>query len=125
MIGKILGEIFGQSELDTIVVAKGVCEPSRRPITALFKQYGVKLYGINESVEYAQLNGKDVPALFVAVVKVSKKQVVWAEYLLLRSKRFILMSEPKHPKNRVWAEKHRALPPSWNGRPVRELSCSD
>lgn len=111
---------------ETIVVAKPVCSPARHIITKMFQQYGVKIIRYREHKESATLNsGEKVPALFVAKVTVSSKQAVWAEYLLLRSKQFFLRSQPLNKRNREWAEKHDAMPESWNGKPLIEKSCKD
>jgi hypothetical protein len=116
MIGKLIDSLKGY---ESITVAKPYCIPARQQITGIFKEYGVKSYGIKEHIEYKN----KIPALHVATVKVSSKQAVWAEYLLLRSKKFLLWSTPKNRKNLEWARKHKAMPQSWNGKPLREKGC--
>lgn len=112
-------------KIEKIVVAKPCCSPARNTITRIFKEYGVKIYGLTETEKLVTIDGKKVPALFIATVKVSSKQVVWAEYLLLRSHQFMLWGKAKHPRNEEWALKHNVMPESWNGKPLIEKGCSE
>lgn len=108
-----------QPATETIVVAKPYCQPARGIIESIFEKYGVKLHGYKEKLEYIN----DIPGLIEATVKVSGKQAVWAEYLLLRSHHFMLMSKPKNKRNLEWATKHNVMPESWNGKPLIEIGC--
>lgn len=116
-------EMFGifSSSTETIVVAKPYCTPARGIIEGIFAKYGVKMHGYKEKLEYIN----DIPGLIEATVKVSSKQAVWAEYLLLRSQQFMLMSKPKHARNAEWATKHKQMPVSWNGKPLIEVGCKE
>lgn len=108
----------------TIVVAKAVCLPARHPITEICKQYGIKILGYSEKNETIKLAGYgEVPHLQLSKITVSAKQAVWCEYLLLRSKKFFLYSQPLNARNKEWAEKHSAMPESWNGKPLIEKTC--
>lgn len=106
---------------ETITVAKPCCTPARGIIEQIFNKYGVKLIGYEEKYKYRGY----LPSLIEAQVKVSAKQAVWAEYLLLRSHQFMLFSKPKHPRNFEWAKKHNVMPESWNGKPLIEKNCKD
>lgn len=121
---KFLTEIFEdnlpKATTETIVVAKPYCQPARGLIENIFSKYGVKLHGYKEKIEYVN----DLPGLIEATVKVSSKQAVWAEYLLLRSHQFMLMNKPKNQRNLEWASKHNVMPESWNGKPLIEKGCN-
>ena len=106
---------------ETILVAKPYCTPARQTITGIFNHYGVKLLGLKEKLTYEN----DIPALIEATVTVSSKQAVWAEYLLLRSQKFMLMSKPKNKRNLEWASKYNVMPESWNGKPLIEKGCKE
>lgn len=112
-----------KSNFRTITVAKPYCVPARNSITGIFQHYGVKQFGIEESVHTVKHKGEQIPALIIAKVKVSAKQAVWAEYLLLRSKRFILWGKAQDKRNEAWAAKHKAMPAAWNGKPLIEKNC--
>ena len=110
-----------ESPTETIIVAKPYCQPARGIIESIFEKYGVKLHGYKERLEY--IDG--IPGLVTATVKVSSKQAVWAEYLLLRSHHFMLRSQPKNKRNLEWASKHNVMPESWNGKPLIEVGCKE
>lgn len=112
------------SKYETLVIAKPLCGPSRPHIQEIFNAYGVKLYGYKEWCHIVDWKGEKVEACYLAKMKLSKKQIVWAEYLLLRSHKFFLWDKPKHPKNEAWATKHNVMPQSWNGKPLKEVGCS-
>jgi len=107
----------------TIVVAKAYCTPARHPITAICNAYGVKLLRFKEHVEMLDYLGINLPHRTIAEVTVSAKQGVWMEYLLLRSKKFFLVSHPLNERNREWASKHHVMPEAWNGKPLIESGC--
>lgn len=117
----LIQEFRSTCKTETILVAKPYCTPARETITGIFNQYGVKLLGLKEKLTYIE----DIPGLIEATVTVSSKQAVWAEYLLLRSHKFMLMSKPKNARNLEWASKHNVMPESWNGKPLIEKNCKE
>lgn len=121
----VLEEFRPKPKKETIVVAKPVCTPARQDIEQIFSQYGVKLLSYKETTKNVEFNYKMVPGLYIATVEVSAKQAVWAEYLLLRSQKFMLWSKPKNERNLEWATKHKQMPPSWNGKPLIEVGCKE
>lgn len=121
----VLEEFRPKPKKETIVVAKPVCTPARQDIEQIFSQYGVKLLAYKETTKNVEFNYQIVPGLYVVTLKVSAKQAVWAEYLLLRSQKFMLMSKPKNARNLEWATKHKAMPTSWNGKPLIEVGCKE
>lgn len=135
MFNSFLSDLFGSKASTksskptkpnvTIEVAKPYCMPARNHITGLFKQYGIKLHGYKEAIEYVEYRDRKVPGYRLIKVTVSAKQAIWAEYLLLRSKKYMLWSTPLHPRNLEWATKHKSMPPSWNGKPMIEKSCEE
>jgi hypothetical protein len=122
---EFLSELFNdyrpKPTKETIVVAKPYCTPARDIVTAICDQYGVKLLGFSEKVNYLDW----ITVLHSTNITVSSKQAEWAEYLLLRSKRFMLMSKPKNKRNFEWATKHKQMPDSWNGKPLIEVGCKE
>lgn len=116
-------ELFGKPSTETIVVAKPLCQPSRPLIQDIFKTYGVKLIDYHEKFEQVKHDGELINALILSYCKVSSKQAVWAEYLLLRSHKFMLWSKPKNEKNLEWANRHNVMPSAWNGKPLIEKGC--
>ncbi len=121
----LIKEFRPKPKTETIVVAKPVCTPARQDIEQIFSQYGVKLLSYKETTKLVEFNYKMVPGLYIATVEVSAKQAVWAEYLLLRSQKFMLWSKPKNERNLEWATKHKQMPPSWNGKPLIEVGCKE
>lgn len=128
MIGRnmfdFLTDLFSDSDKpkkETIVIAKPYCTPARDVVTKIFDQYGVRLLGFSEKVNC--IDG--FPYFTQAKVTVSSKQAIWAEYLLLRSQKFMLMSKPKNKRNFEWATKHKQMPDSWNGKPLIEVGCKE
>ena len=128
MIGRnmfdLIAELFSDSDKprnETIIVAKPYCIPARDVVTKIFDHYGVKLLGFSEKVNY--IDG--LPYFTQAKITISSKQAIWAEYLLLRSQKFMLMSEPKNKRNFEWATKHKQMPDSWNGKPLIEVGCKE
>lgn len=117
----VIEEFRPKSKTETIIVAKPYCTPARETITGIFNQYGVKLLGLKEKLTYID----NIPGLIEANVTVSSKQATWAEYLLLRSHKFMLMSQPKNKRNLEWASKHKVMPESWNGKPLIEKNCKE
>ncbi len=93
----------------TISVAKGLCSPARGAITGTLKPYGVKVLRISEYKD-PTLDGY----MHCADVTVNDKAAAWAEYLLLRSGRFQLLSKPINPDNEKWALKwNKKMPRPW------------
>lgn len=98
-----------------IVVAKPVCAPMRSVITGALDPYGI-VY--RASYEYAikTIDPRKLPKgeiersgglvmCYVAKIQVRERAAVWAEYLLLRTHRLMLLSTPKHPRNARWVAK--------------------
>lgn len=117
----LLQDIRVKKQIETIIVAKPYCSPARPIVEEIFKTYGVKLLGYRDRLEYIG----SIPSIHKARITVSSKQAVWAEYLLLRSNKFMLMSKPKNKRNLEWAKKHSAMPESWNGKPLIERNCKE
>ena len=98
-----------------IVVAKPICAPMRSVITGALDPYGI-VY--RASYEYAikTIDPRKLPKgeiersgglvmCYVAKIQVRERAAVWAEYLLLRTHRLMLLSPPKHPRNARWVAK--------------------
>lgn len=118
-----LSDLFSDPNYITLTVAKPLCTPARKAITGIFSHYGVKEFGIKSKTHIVKHKGEDKPAIQIVQVKVSKKQAVWAEYLLLRSKQFILWGKAQNKRNADWASNHKAMPEAWNGKPFIEKGC--
>lgn len=114
-----------ESVTKTIVVAKPICTPARDEIIQIFKHYGVKVHDLKQIIEMIEFEGKTIPGLYKASVTVTSKQAEWAEYLLLRSHKFMLWSKPLNKRNLEWASRHKLMPPSWNGKPLIERNCKE
>lgn len=108
-----------------IVVAKPICTPARIIISAALDPYGVN-YECNESIVLRQLNPlklpkgtepqtDDSPLCYVAHVRVKENAAQWAEYLLLRTHKFVLLSPPKNPRNAQWVARFNVgdMPKPW------------
>ncbi len=120
----LLKELFGEPG-KKIVVTKGLCAPSRNTVTGMFKQYGIKILDYEEHIEQILHNGKYIPVYYQATIKVRPQQAVWAEYVLLRSKKFLLKSKPLDKRNFAWANKYNGvMPPSWN-KPIIDKGCKE
>lgn len=107
----------------TIIVANGMCAAIRPQVLTALKPYGfnplhVESYAQTEDGRRAEdgatLIGNDRPLCNVAEVTVSSAAARWCEYVLLRSKRFSLMSRPLDERNEVWAAKWNTLPRAWS-----------
>lgn len=116
---------FFPRKTQTIVVAKPMCIPARTEVTKIFDQYGVKILNMKQSIQMVDFEDKKIPGLWLAKVTVSAKQAEWAEYLLLRSHKFMLWSKPLNAKNLEWADRHNVMPQSWNGKPLIEKNCKE
>lgn len=104
-----------QEQWTEIVVAKPVCAPMRSVITGALDPYGV-VY--RASYEYAikAIDPRKLPKgeierkgglvmCYVAKIQVRERAAVWAEYLLLRTHRLLLLSAPHDPRNARWVAK--------------------
>lgn len=131
----------------TITVAKPYCCPARSIITKALQPYGVKIHGISERTEKAELRGFLrrmkveartwdnlkfgpgaviwLPMAIVAEVTVNEAAAGWAEYLLLRTGKLYVPGRYVNAKNAAWAERHGGqMPPAWNEKkPWIETSC--
>lgn len=105
-----------------IVVAAGLCVPMRERIARTLAPYGV----VHEARNGGWLDACGGPTIDpnfarvdTGVVLVRDQAAAWAEYLLLRSGRFRLLSSPLDPRNARWALQ-------WGGampRPWVEAGC--
>lgn len=105
-----------------IIVSQGMCSPIRGQVLTLFDPYGfkrlrVESYALTESGRRGQdgvgyVDNEPVQCN-VAEIHVSPQAARWAEYLICRSGKFLLMSQPIDPRNEVWAAKWKHLPPAW------------
>ena len=89
-------------------------------MTAL-NTYGVKVHDYREKLESLEFEGGIVPAFHAATFKVSGKQASWAEYLLRRTQRLVIIAGSVDGRNEAWAMK-------WEGKmpkPWIEKSCND
>ena len=86
----------------TIVIGWGACTPMRpKHVLSALKPYGVK---VEKLIVDGQTTGSE------AQITVSDAAAEWAEYLILRSGKFGLLSPPLNPKNIKWAAKWQTLP---------------
>ena len=94
-----------------IVVSKGYCTPARPLVEKTLTGYGVGILEISETTRDLPIVG---PIKQVAVVTVGSAQAAWAEYLLLRTGKLSLESQPQNRRNAEWAARHRGkMPPQW------------
>lgn len=101
-----------------IIVAQGLCSPIRPKILATMAPYGfvnVKIRAWAEDENGGNRRGDDdcMAPRHVAVVSVNPQAACWAEYVLLRSKQFRLMSKPLDARNIKWAARWETLPTAW------------
>mgnify|MGYP001437011395 CR=1 FL=1 len=100
----------------------GYCSPKRNVLTGLFKQYGIKDFKVTETLEKDK---NDYPLYFYLTADVNTTQANWAEYLILRSKKFTIVGDLYNEKNRQWADKS-GMPTAWKDKkPLIEKSCSE
>lgn len=106
-------------KIESIVVAKGYCLPSRSALTGILSPYGVWF----DAPLADTLGPKDpdlkIPQYQTAVIFVKAKQAKWAEYLILSAKtpngagKFQVLSKPKDRRNAAWAARRSGLPMPW------------
>lgn len=114
-----------QERWTEIVVAKPVCAPMRSVITGALDPYGV-VYRVSFHYAVRPINPSKLPkgeverkgglvTCYVARIQVKEQAAVWAEYLLLRTHRLMLLSAPKHPRNVKWVAKFdlNDMPKPW------------
>jgi len=109
-------ETLFRPDTETIAVATAICTATRTKITGVLSPYHVRHEISHEYIVRDTSTG--FPLYGVATIRVKRGKVaIWAEYLLLRSGKFIVTSRPKHPKNAAWAKKHDGLLPTpWDAR---------
>lgn len=100
----------------------GMCAPIRDRVALTLAPYGV-VYAV-EGATWLDTNGLPTDDLRLAradscAVTVRDQAAAWAEYLLLRSGRFRLLSTPLDPRNERWAVQWRGTMP----RPWVESGC--
>lgn len=94
--------------MKTIIVAKALCSPARDAVTRTLQPYGV-LHTIEHYAD-PTLNA----AMQAVAVNVNDQAATWAEYLLLRSGEFRLLSTPLDSRNKQWAGQWRGkMPQPW------------
>lgn len=107
-----------------IGLVKGWCTPARMAITAALEPYHVEIVCMDEMV----MGPESQPTHIDAWVRVKDNQAVWAEYLLLRSKRFSVTTPLLDPNNEMWAGQHDGkMPTTWDslkGERWVEKDCS-
>ena len=106
-----------------IVVAAPMCGPIRNAVLSTFKPYQLKPLDVVGTIEKNVFTEDDLYQ--VASVLVKPEQANWAEYLLMRSGRFRLLSRPVNPGNMKAYEKHKGkMPRPWvDTEPWIEKGC--
>lgn len=111
---------------ELIRVAKPWCTPARPVALSALQPYHVAILSFDERI-VRDLDGNN---LFIeASIRVKREQAEWAEYLLLRTNRFQLVSRPINPKNKRWAARYAGrMPTPWDiatgrAQPWREPGC--
>ena len=127
-IAHLLADVLGVDltpspppETTIIRVAKPWCTPARDAVYNALQTYGIHILSYSEDVvtvdgerkTYNQALRDRDGAFIEAQVEVRTTQAEWAEYLLLRTRKFRLMSTPINPKNAAWAAKHNGMPVPW------------
>lgn len=107
-----------------IVLAAPYCTPQRNTITKLMAQYGVTSARITDAYTLAadgrsggenahSING-EMPVRQVFHVRVVPEAAEWAEYIVLRTGKYELLSKPLEARNERWAAKWGgAMPQPW------------
>jgi hypothetical protein len=105
-----------------IIVAAPYCTPQRNAILSLLGSYGVTsarvidaycIYPDGARGPESGL-GRDIPLRLIYHVRVRAQAATWAEYLLLRSQQFELLSRALDARNAQWAARwHGQLPKPW------------
>ena len=109
-----------------IIVAAPYCTPQRNAILTLLHGYGVTsarvvdaycIYPDGARGPESGL-GRDIPLRLIYHVRVRPQAATWAEYLLLRSQRFELLSRALDARNAQWAARWDGqLPKPWAAGP--------
>lgn len=115
---------FGKAGRSKIVVSKGWCTPARDTILTAFKPYGIVNPIITEKlIEYPIIG----PIAIHAMIEVNTQAVAWAEYLVLSTGKFKLVSKAHDPGNERWAARRNGvMPVSWQDVAglTRDGACS-
>ena len=117
----------------TFEVQKAYCTPASGIIKQALETYGISRYEISKErvvvkdknnaklrrIERAEFEaGREVgiaqTCATEATVKVPRQQAEWAEYLMERTGRLVVVKGRINPSNREWADKHGgAMPRPW------------
>lgn len=120
--------------LHRIVTHKPYCAPSRQIITGALGNHGVRFYNFSEEVltstgtdfarrmkieakqrenlKYGPWAAAYLPMAWEATFYVSKDQASWAEYLLERTQRLMVVDGRVDKRNRSWADRHDGVMPT-------------
>lgn len=102
-----------QSGTHEFVVEKPYCMPAR-PTVEKLTGYGVKIHSYREGTVNVRLNGKDFPYSQRATFRVSQGQAAWAEYLLWRTNKLVVVGGNIDDRNKGWGKRHGGnMPVSW------------
>lgn len=105
--------LFGGNQ-HKFVVAKAYCIPCRGPLYTALEPYGIKIHSLTEMIVRDKAG---VPQYEQAEFWVSKNQANWTEYLLFRSKQFVVRSGfVNRVSNERWAAKHDTMPRPWSSK---------
>lgn len=122
--------LFG-TDKHQFVVRKAYCCPARNILLTTLQPYGIHVSGVSEYVVFSdvRVDGRTqkTPAYQECKFYVSKKQANWTEYLLFRSKQFVVMTGfVNRVSNERWAARHDTMPRPWStrGGVWIEKSCS-
>lgn len=114
-----------------IVVAKPICAPMRSVVSGALDPVGV-IYRATYHQAVRRIDPRTLPKgeterrgglvlCYVAKIHVRERAAVWAEYLLLRTHRLLLVSPPHDPRNARWVAK---FPLNDMPRPWVEPNCT-
>lgn len=122
--------LFG-TDKHKFVVRKAYCSPARNILLTTLQPYGIPVSSVSEHIVFAdvRVDGRTqkLPAYQECKFYVSKKQANWTEYLLYRSRQFVVMDGfVNRVSNERWAAKHDTMPRPWStrGGVWVEKSCS-
>lgn len=100
-----------------IIVAAPICTPARTHIKTALQPYGVRFRVVDQYLSDHSGNWTTDPCgayLLIAHVVVPDAAAKWAEYLMLRSGKLQLISQPLDKRNLKWALKwHGRMPRPW------------
>lgn len=148
---KLLTEGLGMSGsigAHTLTVRKPYCCPASPIIRQALEPYGVKVLNISE--DEVRSNTRDVarmmkiefkhfenlkygpaavfwlPLAIEAMVTVPKAQAGWAEYLIERTGRLMVVDGRVDRRNRKWADQHGGnMPTPWDENTAQKLRARD